>query len=137
MTNRNAIARHWALEMENQRKLTPVIEYVAESTTACLVTMVQGNLLAVTLSHLAIASQTGIVAGTLAAATLFFARAENRWLTAVVLGLITALVDFFIHPAMFGAVAVEAITTGVAAGVLSYVIGSLVAYFRKDAVTQD
>lgn len=119
--------------MESNSRITPVIEYVAESTTACLVTMLQGNMLAVTLGHLAIASQTGIIAGTAAAAILYFSRAENRWMIAVVLGVVTALVDFFSHPAMFGAVAVEAVLTGVGAGVLSYVIGSLVSRWRRRA----
>ena len=46
-----------------KKKLTPIFENVAESTTACLITMVQGNLLALTVSHWLIASQTGVVAG--------------------------------------------------------------------------
>ena len=32
-----------------KRKLAPFLENIAESTTACLVTMVQGNLLALSL----------------------------------------------------------------------------------------
>ncbi len=49
-----------------KKKLAPYFEYFAESSTACLVTMVQGNILALGLSHLIIASQTGIVAGAIA-----------------------------------------------------------------------
>ena len=97
----------------------------------------QGNVLGITLSHLAIASQTGIIAGTLAAAALFVARAENRWIIAVVLGVVTAIVDFFSHPAMFGAVAVEAILTGVAAGVLSYGIGYVMSRYRRRALSSE
>jgi hypothetical protein len=41
------------------KKAALLIEYVSESTVACLVTMVQGNLLALTASHLLIESQTG------------------------------------------------------------------------------
>ena len=37
--------------MADDSKVTPFIENVAESTTACLITMVQGNLLALTLGH--------------------------------------------------------------------------------------
>lgn len=120
-----------------KRKITPVIEYVAESTTACLVTMVQGNILALTLSHLIIASQTGVIAGAIAAIALFVSRTGNRWLVSAVLGAATAIVDFFIHPGMFGTVATEAIVTGIAAGVLSYIVGSLVRYIRKKSVTPD
>ena len=117
-------------------KLAPFIEYAAESTTACLVTMVQGNLLAVTISHLVIASQTGVIAGAIAAVALLFAKARNRKIVAIVLGAVTAVVDFFAHPAMFGPVAVEAIITGVGAGILSYLIGSIVNAIRvRRAVT--
>jgi hypothetical protein len=114
-----------------KEKVTPFVEYFAEATTACVVTMVQGNFLALTVSHLLIASQTGIVAGAIAAATLYFARADRRWLVSTVLGVITAVVDYFVHPGMFGAVATEAIVTGIAAGVLSYLVGSLIRYVRE------
>ena len=83
-------------------KIAPFIEYVAESTTACLVTMVQGNLLAMTMSHLLIASQTGLVAGAIATAAIFFSRTRNRWLVSATLGVTTGVVDFFIHPGLLG-----------------------------------
>ena len=118
-------------------KITPVIEYIAESTTACLVTMVQGNILALTLSHLIIASQTGVIAGAIAAIALFVSRTGTRWLVSAVLGAVTAMVDFFVHPGMFGTVATEAIVTGIAAGALSYAAGSLVRYLRKRSATPD
>ena len=120
-----------------KQKITPVIEYVAESATACLVTMVQGNILALTLSHLIIASQTGVFAGAIAAIALFLSRTGKRWLVSAVLGAATAIVDYFVHPGMFGTVATEAIVTGIAAGLLSYIVGSLVRYFRKRTVTPD
>lgn len=113
-------------------KVRPFVEYVAESTTACLVTMVQGNMLALTVSHLVIASQTGVIAGLLAGAGLLIAKTDSRWLVSLVLGVVTAVVDYFVHPGMFGPVALEAIVTGVAAGVLSYLVGTLVQYFRPD-----
>lgn len=114
---------------QNNERITPLIEYFAESTTACLVTMVQGNLLALTIGHLAIASQTGIIAGTVAAVALFFAKTERRWIVALLLGTATAVVDYFVHPGMFGPVMLEAIVTGVAAGVLSFLAGVAVRAF--------
>jgi hypothetical protein len=114
-----------------KEKIAPVIEYVAESTTACLVTMVQGNVLALTLGHLIVASETGVIAGAIAGAALFVSRADKRWMISVVLGVATAVVDFYVHPGMFGAAATEAIVTGIAAGLLSYAFGSLVQHFRK------
>jgi len=110
----------------NNKKLAALVEYFAESSTACLVTMVQGNMLALTVSHLVIASQTGLIASVLATASLVIARTDNRWVVSAVLGIATAIVDYFVHPGMFGPVALEAIVTGVAAAVLSYLVGSAV-----------
>ncbi len=105
-------------------KVTPFAENIAESTTACLVTMVQGNLIALTLSHLYIAAQTGIVAGVIASAIFLTVRSGKRWIIAVMLGVATAVVDYFVHPGMFGPAAMEAIVTGIGAGLLSYILGS-------------
>ena len=117
--------------MSNQpKKLTPFVEYVAESTTACLVTMVQGNFLALTISHIVIASQTGVIAGAVAAAGLLIAKTNQRWVVSLVLGAVTAVVDYFVHPGMFGPIAAEAIVTGIAAGLLSYLAGAAVHYYR-------
>jgi len=113
------------------RKITPLIEYVAESATACLVTMVQGNLLAITLSHLLIASQTGVIAAALASIALRVARTRRRWIISIVLGVATGVVDFYVHPGMFGSVAMEASLTGVGAALLSFLVGTTLRYIRR------
>jgi hypothetical protein len=118
---------------QTKEKLTPIIEYVAESTTACLVTMVQGNLLALTLSHVLIASQTGVIAGVVASIAIFVARASARWLISLVLGVATAIVDFYVHPGMFGPVAMEALVTGLGAALLSFVVGTVLRRKRVKA----
>jgi hypothetical protein len=115
-----------------RNKAAPLIEYVSESTAACLVTMVQGNLLAVTTSHLLIASQTGLIAGTIATVGIFVAKTRNRRLISVGLGVATGVVDFYVHPGMFGSVATEAIVTGLAAAILSYIVGAAIQHFRPD-----
>ena len=112
------------------KKITPFVEYFAESTTACLVTMVQGNVLALTLTHLAIASQTGIIAGVMAGVGLYVARTSRRWMISIVLGVATAVVDFFVHPGMFGSVVTEALVTGAGAAVLSYLVGTAIQFVR-------
>ena len=114
------------------KKAAPLIEYVSESTVACLVTMVQGNLLALTASHLLIASQTGLIAGTIATVGIFVAKTRNRWLISAGLGVTTGVVDFYVHPGMFGSVATEAFVTGLAAAILSYLVGAAIHYFRAD-----
>ena len=119
------------MNRSDSNKLAPYIEHVSESTVACLVTMVQGNLLALGLSHWLIASQTGIVAGVIASSALLLAKTDRRWLISLVLGIVTAVVDYLIHPGMFGPAAAEAIVTGVGAALLSYVVGSLLSRRRQ------
>lgn len=117
--------------MSKDNKLTPYLENISEATAACLLTMVQGNLLVLGISHWIIASQTGIVAGLMASTALLLAKTDKRWLVSLVLGLVTAVVDFYIHPGMFGSVATEAIVTGIAAAFLSYSIGTIVRLLRR------
>ena len=115
-----------------KKKITPFIENIAESGAACLFTMVQGNILALGLSHWMIASQTGLVAGTAAATAVTLAKTENRWILAGILGVSTAIVDYFIHPGMIGeSAATEALVTGLGAAVLSYAVGSAMLWYRR------
>jgi len=113
-----------------KNKLTPYIDSVAEAPTACLVTMVQGNILALGLTHVVIASQTGIIAGTIAYIAILFAKTGKQWLVSIILGVATGIVDFFVHPGMFGTVATEAVVTGLGAAVMSYLVGIAVQRFR-------
>lgn len=112
------------------KKLLPFVENIAESTTACLITMVQGNVLALGLGHWLIASQTGIAAGTITAAATLLVKTGKRWLISLLLGLITAVVDYFVHPGMLGSGVTEAIVTGIGAAVLSYLVGAVVSKMR-------
>jgi hypothetical protein len=112
------------------KKITPFVEYVSESSMACLVTMVQGNLLALTLGHLLVASQTGLIAGAITAVSVITIKTKKRWVVSGLLGLITGVVDYFVHPGMFGAAATEAIVTGIGAAVISYIISLLIARLR-------
>lgn len=114
-----------------KRKVAPVLENIGESTAACLITMVQGNLLILGLSHWLIASQTGIAAGLLASAVLLLAKTQNRVAISLILGVITAFVDYFVHEGMFGPQAAEAIVTGIGAAVLSYIVSSLIAFYKR------
>ena len=113
-----------------KKNVTPVLENIAESTAACLLTMVQGNILAISMSHWLVASQTGAVAGLITSAAIFATSTKNRWAVSILLGIITAIVDFAMHPGNFGAVATEAVVTGFAAALLSYLVGSAYKAFR-------
>jgi hypothetical protein len=112
-------------------KLTPVLENITESTTACLVTMVQGNLLALTLAHWAIASRTGLIAGVVASVAIFVSGARSRAVVSIVLGLVTAVVDYLVHPGRFGPAMLEAVVTGLGAAALSYLVGAAVRRLRR------
>ena len=115
-----------------KNKVTPFVENIAESGAACLFAMVQGNVLVLGLSHWVIASQTGLVAGTAAAAAITLAKTENRWILALVLGVSTGIVDYFVHPGMIGEhAATEAIITGFGAAALSYTVGSVLIWYRR------
>jgi len=119
------------------KKVAPLVEYISESTMACLVTMVQGNLLALTLGHLLIASQTGVIAGAIAATGIFFARSRKRWVISAILGLSTAVVDYYVHPSMFGTAVTEAIVTGIGAAVISYFVGLLWLRIKTSPATRN
>jgi len=97
------------------------LENVGESACSCLLTMVHGNVLALTLSHWLIASQTGLIAGVLASTAIVTARLRKPWIVSVTLGVVTGSVDFAVHPATFNVLGVtEAVVTGVGASALSF-----------------
>ena len=112
------------------RPLQPFVENVSEATAACLLTMVQGNLFALGLSHWIIASQTGLLAGTAASVAIFLAKARNPWVVSTTLGAITSLVDYGLHPGMFGPFFLEAVVTGIGAGMLSLTVHWMAGRFR-------
>ena len=82
-----------------KRRLRLLVENWGESTVACLVAMVQGNVVALTASHWLIASRTGLVAGLTATAVLFSIQKLNKWVVAGILASVTAVVDYLSHPA--------------------------------------
>ena len=119
-------------------KIKPLLENVSESAAACLVTMVQGNLFAIGLSHWLIASQTGLVAGLVTTGAIIATQTDKRWLISALLGITTAVVDFFMHPGSFGPVFMEALVTGIGAAVLSYIAGTLFRWYRRrDAIAEE
>ncbi len=115
-----------------KKKLAPLAENIAESGVACLLTMVQGNVLLLGVGHWITASQTGLVAGTAATAAILLAKSDNRLIIAGILGAVTGVVDYFVHPGMIGeARATEAVITGLGAAALSYGIATLMVHARK------
>lgn len=130
-------AKELAKRAAMNKNVKPFVENIAEATTACLITMVQGNVLALGLSHWLIASQTGVAAGSITAATILLLKTDKRWMISLLLGVITATVDYFMHPGMFGTVATEAIVTGVGAAFLSYAVSTIITRYRGRTSTID
>ena len=112
-------------------KITPFVENIGEATAACLITMAQGNFLALGITHWVIASQTGLVAGVAASVALLLTQTRSRWVIAIVLGVATAIVDYFMHPGMIGSIFLEVIITGLGAAVLSFAVGALLKFHRE------
>jgi hypothetical protein len=107
----------------HRRRWLPFVENTAESTVACLIAMTQANLLLATAGHWIVAAQTGLIAGSATAALVVVARARQRWVVSTLLGVLTAIVDYWVHPGAFGPIFMEAAVTGVIAGVLSFGLG--------------
>jgi hypothetical protein len=114
-----------------KEKAKSLAEGISESTAACMLAMVQGNILALTIGHLMIALQTGLIAGSIALALSLIARAKKVWVTPLLLGVSTAAVDYFVHPSNFGTAATEALVTGLVAGVLAFLVTTVVKLSRR------
>ena len=118
---------------DKSRKFAAFAENASEATVACLVTMVQGNVLALGLSHWIIASQTGITAGAITALALMVWKTGKRWMIALLLGVVTAIVDYHMHPGMIGPVFLEAVITGAGAAALSFIAAAAYRWLKTPA----
>ena len=105
-----------------KEKLSLFASAIAKVTPACLMLMVQGNALALTTTHWITALKTSVVVGVILVALSFSAKtkalSDNNYSMAGMVGLVTALADFNIHPSNFAGETTEALVTGIAAGVL-------------------
>jgi hypothetical protein len=114
------------------RKLATYAENMCESGIACLLTMVQGDVLALTASHWLVASQTGMLAGAVAATTLIAAKLRRPWVISLVLGVATTAVDALVHSTHFVLESLaEAAVTGVGAFVLALGVNQAFARARR------
>ena len=107
-------------------------ENITESACSCLLMMVQGNLLLVSLGHWLVAMETGVIAGTIASFLLVKGRTAKPWVISAVLGGVTACVDFFVHSGRFISVITEAALTGVGAAILSLIVEYVVKYALRE-----
>ena len=99
---------------------------VVQATPACLMAMVQGNVTAITSGHWIKALETGASTGLLViAASLAFKEKEiyeNKYVISALTSIATMIADYAMHPSHFGGPSTEAIVTGLAAGVLCFIM---------------
>lgn len=101
---------------------------VSEATPSCLMIMVQGNVMSLTFSHWLKALQVGVLTGAMAVLVSLSGRKElqeNKFVIAGLTGFLTAVADFMTHPTHFGGPTTEAITTGIAAGLLCLALSTI------------
>jgi hypothetical protein len=95
---------------------------LAKITPTCLMLMVQGNFLAISLKHWGIAFTVSIITGLILVVLSLIKRFEdiksNNYSMAGLVAFVTALVDFNVHHSHFGGVTTEALVTGISAGLL-------------------
>ena len=91
----------------------------------CLVLMVQGNLINLTLAHVFIATKTGLLAVSPALFVTFTHHARyfaNKWASSTFFGVCTFLADAAIHVSHYEGAYTEAALTGIGAFALSLAI---------------
>jgi hypothetical protein len=110
-----------------------------EVASVCIILMVQGNLMAITLTHLSLASRTGLPAVFPAIGLTFTRYAKhfaNRWTSSIFFGLCTFLADSVIHPSHYPGAYTEAALTGLGASIFSIAISYTPIGKRIDALAE-
>ncbi|HEX4996785.1 MAG TPA: hypothetical protein VFY29_01080 [Terriglobia bacterium] len=109
----------------HQFRLALVGHKAAEVASACLLLMAQGQIAQVTLGHVAIASETGLLAvAPLVGITLtrFARHFANRWSSAAFVAVCTFFADGFVHGSHYPGAYTEAALTAAGAFVLSVIV---------------
>ena len=104
------------------RKLKKTGETFAQAWIACLLTMVQGDITVLSLYHAKVAAETGALTAVAYFMCSFFSSLDNKWANAMVVGFLTILADFIVHPTHFGSEWTEAVVTGLGAGTLAIIL---------------
>ena len=107
-----------------KQKLKMFITPFCESTPACLLVMVQGNIWLATIGHLQKALETGFITGIGVLILSFFTHRwlSNKYVVAAITGGICFIADLLAHPSHFGNFTSEAIVTGVVTAIISLLV---------------
>ena len=109
-------------KMKVQEAIKHCPEKFSESWLACLLTMVQGDITALTIKHAFVASKTGLIMATAYLFSRLFANRQSVYLDILLTGVLTALADLIVHPTHFGPFYAEAVATGIGAAFLAAVL---------------
>jgi hypothetical protein len=113
------------LQHKHQFRLMLCGHKAVEAGAVCMVLMVQGNIMGLTLGHLLIASKTGLLAMSpvLAVTITRYGRLlANRWISSSVLGICAFIADAIIHESHYPGEYTEAVLTGIGAFAFSLLI---------------
>lgn len=106
------------------QKLKMFVTPFCEATPACLLVMVQGDILAATIGHLQKALETGFITGIGVLILSFFTHQwfSNKYVVAGITGSMCFVADLLVHPSHFGGVTTEAIVTGAFTALISLLL---------------
>ena len=113
------------IHREHQFRLAMCAHKAVEVSGVCLLLMVQGNLAGLTLGHLGIASQTGLLAVIPVLGvtmTKYAGHLANRWTSSALLAVCTWFADAAIHGSHYPGAYTEATLTAAGAFVFSVVV---------------
>jgi hypothetical protein len=113
------------LHQKHQFRLMLCGHKAVEAGAVCMVLMVQGNIMGLTLGHLLIASKTGFLAMSpvLAVTVTRYGRLlADRWISSSVLGICALIADAIIHESHYPGEYTEAVLTGIGAFAFSLLI---------------
>lgn len=97
-----------------------ILKRFAEAWIACLTMMVQGNFLELTLEHALKASKTGAISAIVFCVFTAVFKVYDKVVIATIMGVLTGLTDYMVHPTHFGPGWSEAAATGMVAAILCY-----------------
>jgi hypothetical protein len=115
------------------KKFKILYQKISEVTPSCLLMMVQGDLSAITLTHWIKAFSTGTLTA-IGMILLSFIKSnkefyENKYLLAGLTSIVTMIVDYKIHPSHYSGNYTEALMTGLAAGIICFIMTK---FWKKD-----
>jgi hypothetical protein len=127
------------LHEKHQYRLVLCGHKAVEAGAVCLLLMVQGDIAGITLTHLGIATQTGLLAVFPALGLTFTRYARhltNRWTASALLGATTFAADAMIHGSHYPGAYTEAALTGAGAFIFSLVVSFTPLGKRIDALAE-